>query len=481
MSFADVITIISIFFTVFSFGSEQQKKLLPLFWMKVKIFKLVHIYAIVLFVVLLKITALGLDYFKPTSSNFFISVLLKPQIYEYAFVVLFVLSYFYILKIIITQKDYPSKSIRQRLDFIEQCIDKQFDFNWFKTYVNESIVDLIKIARGPNCNQKNQSKRIITRLFDTYINEVEKDDNFVYDVINHIYSSYTNGCQEKYDCVEKIVERSFLNPNSVLWKDMALAQDLSKNNLARFLLSYEAFSKKQDIICLLHRHHNEFNTENIDSYINFMKYFIQLFFSDKIFQSRCFLENNLKFYFEQYNDIMTDSLKVTYKKIWDIYADFVSRALNDLYFDYSFVHDIIMRYYFEYIEKLYMIYPHKEDLGFEMRSRRMYKTLIENWYYSHTQEIFNHIKKKIENFCLNNIHYLRWFFICEKLGNSPYSFVASIWKVIQENFPRWYDENPDMATFSLPAWVSYDCDRKVLERHPLVENRRKVIDAFQCI
>ena len=472
MSFADVITIISIFFTVFSFGSEQQKKLLPLFWMKVKIFKLVHIYAIVLIVILLKITALGLAYFKPTSSNFFISILLKPQIYEYAFVISFVLSYFYILKIIISQKDYPSKSIKQRLDFIEQCIDKRFDFNWFKMYVNESIVDLFTIARGPNCNQKNQSKRIINRLFDTYENEVEQNDNFI---------SYANGCSERYDCVEKIVERSFLNQNSVLWKDMAHTQDLSKNELVHFLLSYEAFSKKQDIICLLHRHHNEFNTENIDSYINFMKYFNQLFFSDKTFQFICFFEKKLESYFDQYNDIMTDSLKVTYKNIWDIYADFVSRALNDLYFDYSFVHDIIMRYYFEYIGKIYMIYPHKEDLGFEMRSRRMYETLIENWYYFHTQEIFNHIKKKIENFCLNNIHYLRWFFICEQLGNSPYSFISSIWKVIQENFPRWYDENLDMAIFSLPAWVSYDCNRKVLERHPLVENRRKVVDAFQCI
>ena len=481
MGFSDVLNVISIIVTIFSFFSEHGKKTIKFFGLKVSIFKPKFILVSIILLFLLRLIIFvfaNTRYFTPF---LILNVMLRPLLYEIIFSILLAYLCFRVIKMIKKNEELPSKSTKQRVEFIAKNIENKFEFNWFKPYVYESLSDLITYGGGNNCILKQKSNRILNQLLESYFDDLEKEGDLIQNIISQIHISYKNGCSEKYGCINKIVERAFLNSNSILWKQMAHTQDLSKNNLARFLLSYEAFSKKQDIICLLHRHHNEFNTENIDSYINFMKYFIQLFFSDKTFQSRCFFEDNLKFYFEQYNDITTDSLNVTYKKIWDLYADFVSKALNDLYFDYSFVHDIIMRYYFEYIEKIYMIYPHKEDLGFEMRSRRMYKTLIENWYYSHTQEIFNHIKKKIENFCLNNIHYLRWFFICEQLGNSPYSFINSIWNVIQENFPRWYDENPDMAISSLPAWVSYDCNRKVLERHPLVGNRRKVIATFQCM
>ncbi len=369
--------------------------------------------------------------------------------------------------------------------FLSTCMDEGIAYEKIKPCLLGSIDDLLEDANRIKENSSQESNEykaclLLKKIYSVYDNTCGEDIAFITKFVTKVNAIYENNYRLSFPFISSIIVKSFTEPESKLYLYVKRAKDLTTNPILSFLTSPFAAKAKQDLIILLHGKEYLFRKDNIDAYLNFIQLISECYFKDAKLRAHFDSNNDLRFYFEQYNSIMRFYLAKDGVTFYNFYTTFFRLAITDLNGISDVTYQIFERYYFEYIEVLYMTYKHDNDLIFMKYSQDLWLVLKENWVCKECVHFFKSLRDKIAQFNICNCHLLRYFFVCEVWEERQYEFIGKIWDVIKKNYAKWHEKNEYSASYCLPAWITYNSSTKTLEKHRLTGNTSEIISSFQC-
>lgn len=380
---------------------------------------------------------------------------------------------------------YNQSKKKECYAFLSTCMDEGIAYEKIKPCLFGSIDDLLEDANLIKENSSQESNEykaclLLKKIYSVYDDTCGEDITFITKFVTKVNAIYENNYRLPFPFISSIIAKSFTEPESKLYQYVKRAKNLKTNPVLSFLTSPFARKAKQDLIILLQGKEDLFRKDNIDAYLNFIQLISDCYFKDPEFRLRCDFNNDLRFYFEQYNSVMRSYLAKNGVELYNFYTNFFRLAISDLNEISDVTYHIFERYYFEYVEILYMTYDRENDLTFAMRSRELWLVLKQNWMYKESSCFFNSLRNEIANFNIFNCHLLRYFFACESWEERKYEFVGKIWDVIKDNYDKWYQKDKNTASFCLPIGITYNPSTKTLEKHRPTGNTSEIISSFQC-
>lgn len=453
---------------------------------KISVFKLNSVWRIPIISIILIFLAKILP-FLPFKIPFqFLEFLAYPVIYDVAAFFLLLCYCWWCKNHLLGEVVYEHAKKGKCYDFLLACMNEGVDYEKIKACLFGALDDILNDANHvkknslPNSNEY-KAVLILKKCFSEYDDTIGEDVLFITIFVTKVQKIYEQYYKIQFPFISTIVEKAFTRPESKLYQYTKRAKNLNNNQILSFLVSSSALRAKQDLTTILHGKEKVFQKNNSDVYLNFVQFIATHYFENIPFRFDCDFNNCLYFYFDQYNSIMHNYLANGGVEIFNFYTTFFKKATSTLNEISDVTYQIFETSYFEYIDILNQVYLHENDLIFMQYSMDLWKEAKEEWMLPISQKLFKSLRHNIENFSIHNCHLLRYFFICESWDNRPYEFIGQIWDIIKEKFGGWYSKNQNLVQQCLPIWITYNSESKKLEKHPLINDRSKVISSFQCI